>query len=88
MELKREDGAPEFIASLFPFLSKLKIWSFYVVVVQGQQRNVQKSRRDARAELLFCSLTYCLFDVADTVAVAVLKGPLRYHNGDGGENVT
>ena len=33
----------EFIALLFPFSSKLKIWSFYVVVLQGQQRNVQKS---------------------------------------------
>ena len=34
----------EFIA--LPFQSekkKLKIWSFHVVVVQGQQRNVQKS---------------------------------------------
>ena len=33
----------EFIALPFPFPSKLKIWSFHVVVVQGQQRNVQKS---------------------------------------------
>ena len=33
----------EFIALPFPFSSKLKIWSFHVVVVQGQQRNVQKS---------------------------------------------
>ena len=33
----------EFIALPLPFPSKLKIWSFHVVVVQGQQRNVQKS---------------------------------------------
>ena len=33
----------EFIALPFPFSSKLKIWSSHVVVVQGQQRNVQKS---------------------------------------------
>ena len=32
-----------FIALPFPFSSKLKIWSFHVVVVQGLQRNVQKS---------------------------------------------
>ena len=33
----------EFIALPFPFPTKLKIWSFHVVVVQGQQRNVQES---------------------------------------------
>ena len=33
----------EFISLPFPFSSKLKIWSFHVVVVQGRQRNVQKS---------------------------------------------
>ena len=33
----------EFIALPFPSSSKLKLWSFHVVVVQGQQRNVQKS---------------------------------------------
>ena len=49
LERKREDRARvqtemvEFIALPFPFSSKLKIWSFHVVVVQGQQRNVQKS---------------------------------------------
>ena len=49
MELKREDRARiltemvEFIASPFPFSSKLKIWSFHVVVVQGEERNIQKS---------------------------------------------
>ena len=43
-----------------PFSSKLKIWSFHVVVVQGRQRNVHK-KRDARAEVLFCSLNLVLF---------------------------
>ena len=49
MELKRGDRAliktemVEFIALPFPFPNKLKIWSFHVVVVQGLQRNVQKS---------------------------------------------
>ena len=60
MELKRGDRAREFIASAFPFSSKLKIWSFHVVVVQGQQK-----KRDARAELLsvlikpIAFLTFC-----------------------------
>ena len=40
------------------------------VVVQGRQRNVQK-KRDARAELLFCSLNLLLFDVDVAVAVVV-----------------
>ena len=48
MELKRgvrarvQTEMVEFIALPLPFSSKLKIWSFHVVVVQGQQRNVQK----------------------------------------------
>ena len=33
----------EFIGLPFQFSSKHKIWSFHVVVVQGRQRNVQKS---------------------------------------------
>ena len=49
--LKLKRGGParvqtemlEFIALLFEFSSKLKILSFHVVVVQGRQRNVQKS---------------------------------------------
>ena len=46
LKLKRGDRARdqtemvEFIAWPFPFSSNLKIWSFHVVVVQGQQRNV------------------------------------------------
>ena len=38
-----QTGMVEFIALPFLFSSKLKIWLFHVVVVQGQQRNVQKS---------------------------------------------
>ena len=33
----------EFIALPFPLPSKLKIWSFHVLVMHGLQRNVQKS---------------------------------------------
>ena len=49
MELKIGDRARvqteivELITLPFPFSSKLKIGSFHVVVVQGQQRNVEKS---------------------------------------------
>jgi len=51
VKLKRRDCAlvlskmVEFIALPLPlpFLSKLKTWSFHVLVVQGRQRNVQKS---------------------------------------------
>ena len=49
LELERRDcglvqtQVVEFIALPFPFPNKLKIWSFHVVVVQGQQRNVQES---------------------------------------------
>ena len=50
----------EFIGLSFPFSSKLKIWSFYVVVVQGRQRNVQK-KRETHADLLFSSLTLLRF---------------------------
>ena len=66
MELKRRDRARvltdviEFIALTFPFTSKIEIWSIHVLVVQGRQRNVNK-KRDARAELLFCSFNLLLF---------------------------
>ena len=33
----------EIIALPIPFSNKVKIWSFHVIVLQGQQRNVQKS---------------------------------------------
>ena len=35
-EKKKNQKIVEFIALPFPFSSKLKIWSFHVVVVQGQ----------------------------------------------------
>ena len=49
LERKRGDRARvrtemvEFIAWPFPLSSKLKIWSFHVIIVQGRKRNVQKS---------------------------------------------
>ena len=49
LKLKRGDRVRvqremvQFIALPLPFSSQLKIWSFHVVVVQGRQRNVQKS---------------------------------------------
>ena len=47
----------EFIALSFPYSSKLKVWSFHVVVVQGQQRNVQKSVMHVQS---CCFLTFSL----------------------------
>ena len=57
MELKRGGGArvqTEMveIALSFPYSSKLKVWSFHVVVVQGTAQKRTK-KRDARAGLLF-----------------------------------
>ena len=49
LELKRGGRAQvqtetvEFIALPLTSSNKLKIWSFHVVVVQGRQRNAQKS---------------------------------------------
>ena len=48
LEMKRGECARlktemvEFLGLPFPSSSKLKLWSFHVVVVQGRQRNVQK----------------------------------------------
>ena len=60
LELKRggrtrvQTEMVEFIALLFQSSKSFKVvWSFHVVVVREQQRNVQK-KRDARAEVLFC----------------------------------
>ena len=44
----------KFCCCLFTFSNERKIGHFHVVVVQKQERNVQK--RDAHAKLLFCSL--------------------------------
>ena len=55
LELKRvgrtrvQTEMVEFIALSF----SSSVWSFQVVVVQEQQRNVKK-KRDARSELLIC----------------------------------
>ena len=60
LELKRggrtrvQTEMVEFIALLFQSSKSFQfVWSFHVVVVREQQRNVQK-KRDARAEVLFC----------------------------------
>ena len=61
LEMKRGECARlktemvEFLGLPFPSSSKLKLWSFHVVVVQGRHPKCTK-KRDARAELLFCSL--------------------------------
>ena len=53
MELKRRDCARvltetvEFIALPSPLSSKIKIWSFHVVIMQGLQKKCTK-KRDAR----------------------------------------
>ena len=66
MELKRRDHARvltemvEFFALPFPFPSKLKSWSFQVVIMQRLQKKCKK-KRDARAKLLFYSLNPLLF---------------------------
>ena len=63
----------EFIGLLFSFSSKLKIWSFHVVVVQGQQRNQCTKKRDACADrgvaLLIKPIAF--FDGLLAVAVVV-----------------
>ena len=49
LELNRGDNPHvqtdmvEFIALPFASAKKLEIWSFHIVVMQGRQRNVQKS---------------------------------------------
>ena len=80
MELQRRDRARvqtemiEFIAFPFPFSSKLKIYSFFVVVVQGRQRNLQKSVKHVQTSSFGRSVdqTYCFFDFIVAVAVAVV----------------
>ena len=66
LELKRRDRAwvltemVEFIVLPFPFPSKLKIWWFHVLVMQGLQRNVQKSVMHVQS-CCFPNQTYCFF---------------------------
>ena len=56
LELKRrgrtqvQTGMVEFIALPVPSSKQLKIWSFHVEVVQGRQRNVQKSVMHIRVD--------------------------------------
>ena len=74
----------EFIALPFPFSSKLKIYSFPVVVVQGRQRNFQKSVRHEQTSSFgrFVNQTYCFFsDVLVTVAVRFPYVKKRSENG-------
>ena len=65
LEMKRGDRLRiqtemiEFIGLPVPYSDKLKIWSFHVVVVQGQQRNAQKSVLHVQS-CCFAHLTYCL----------------------------
>ena len=61
----------EFITLPLPFSSKLKIWSFHVVVMQGQQRNEQKSVIHLQS-CCFAHKIYCFFYVLLAVAVAVV----------------
>ena len=49
---------------------KLKIWSFHVVVVQGRQRNVQKSVMHVQS-CCFANLNLLLSDVAVALGVVV-----------------
>ena len=61
----------EFNALPFYPQEKLKIWSFHVVVVQGRQRNVQKSMIHVRS-CCFANQTHCFLTFAVAVAVAVV----------------
>ena len=61
----------EFIALPFRFSSKLNInWSFHVVVVKEQQRNVQKRVMHVQS-CCFAHQTYCFLDVPVAVVVVV-----------------
>ena len=57
-------------------LIKRHFGRFHVVVVQWTAKKGTK-KRDARAELLFCSENQLFFDVV-VVSVAVVKLPVRY----------
>ena len=75
LEMKRRDRARvltemvESIAQPFPFPSKLKIWSFHVLVMQGRQRNVQNSVMHVQ------SCYFAHFDVPVAVTIMVSWGP-------------
>ena len=54
---------------------KRRIGKFHVVVVQWTSTKCTK-KRDARAELLFCSLSQLFFDVVVVVVIVVVVVPL------------
>ena len=66
----------EFIALPFPFPSKLKIWSFHVVVVQWRQRNVKKSVMHVQS-CCFAHLTYCFLTFPLPSSSWLLKVPIN-----------
>ena len=77
MELKRGGSVPkfrqvEFIALPFLFSSKLKIWSFKMVVVQGWQsfRVIQKSMMLDRVVVLFIK-PVAFFDIPFAIVIIV-----------------
>lgn len=71
LHLSLERATVKFIALLFLFSSKLKIWSFHVVAVRGWQRNVQKSVMHVQS-CCFAHKTNCVLDVPTAVAIVVL----------------
>ena len=77
LELKRGNRARvqtemvEFIALPFPFSNKIKIWSFHVSCVGTVKKCTKK--RDARAELLFCSNSNAFFDVRPAAVAVVVS---------------
>ena len=72
----RERERVKFIALPFPVSSRLKILSFHVLVVQGQQRNVQRACCKCRVFIM----KPIVFIVPVAVAIVVSKGRYR---GDG-----
>ena len=83
LEMKRGQGARpqtemvEFLGLPFPFSSKLKLWSFHVVVFDGNEMYKTASRTCRVVALLIKLLRYCIFDVP--VAVMVVFSYRRKH---------
>ena len=73
--LNRNPGKPkESRYLLITPSTKLEIRHFHFVVVQGPQRNVQKSVMHVQS-CCFFNETYCFCDVLAAVAVVVAKAP-------------
>ena len=68
--LVQTEMADKFIALQFPFSSKLKIWSFHVVVVQGLQRNVKISVMHVQRVVVLL-INLLIFNVLLAVVVVV-----------------